>query len=100
MALATSREESAGRRTLQLDAVAFRISEIDGRPLPVGAEARFLLAAVIAIGGEMLPDRHGIERLDAQADVIQVGAASGLLARRRACLTGRDDVDGCAPGAQ
>src|SRR5204862_382883 len=51
-------------------------------------------------GGEMLAERRRIERLDAQAEVIQVGAAPGLLARRGPRLTHRNNVDQRAPGTK
>src|SRR5881394_51589 len=100
MALASYCDDSAGRRTLQLDTIAFGISKIHRRPLPVRAEARFFLAAVIAVGGEMLAERRRIERLDAQAEVIQVGAAPGLLAGSRTRLPGWNDIDQRAAGTQ
>src|ERR1043165_1483866 len=99
MALANRREGSGGRRALELHAIAFRISEIDRRPLPVRAEARFLLAAIVAARRKVRFYRRGVERLDAQAEVIHVGAAPGLRAGGGTGAS-RDDVDLRAAGAQ
>ena len=59
---------SARHRALELDAVAFGIVQVDRWALAFGAIARGLLAAADAVGGEMLGDRAGVERLHTRAE--------------------------------
>src|SRR5262245_33910452 len=66
---------STFHRCLQLDAVAFRIVEVNGGTASLGAVALRLLPARNTVRGEMARDRPGIERLDPQAQVIEIGAA-------------------------
>src|SRR5688500_5750452 len=73
-------------RSFQLDAVAFRIVKIDGRPASLRAVARCFVAARDAVRGEMLRNCRGVERLDAQAQVIEIGAAGARGAFRRSFL--------------
>ena len=89
MALASP---SGGRRSFQLDPVAFRVFEINGWAATFCAIARNRLTAVDPICCEMPPDGRGIEGIDPQAQVVHVAArasgALGDLARFQ-----RDDVD-------
>src|SRR5262245_4707021 len=91
---------SARHRALELDAVAFGIVQVDRWALAFGAVARGLRAAIDSVRGEMLGDRAGIERLDAQAEVIEIGAAGRRGALRWSGLAGGNDVDQRAAGAQ
>jgi hypothetical protein len=66
---------SVRHRALELDAVALGIMQVDRRALAFGAVARGFRAADDAVRGEMLGDRARVERFDAQAEVIEIGAA-------------------------
>src|SRR5262249_19034903 len=65
-----------------------------------GAVTRRFFAAANAVGGEMMGDRGRVERLHAQAKMIEIGAARARRARRRSRRVGRNDVDQRVPGAQ
>src|ERR1700724_3016245 len=91
---------SGRHRALKLDAVALGIVQVDRRSLALGAVAGLLLAAMDAVPGEMLGDRLGVERLDAQAQMIEIGAAGRRRAGRRPRFVGGLDVDQGVPGAQ
>src|SRR5262245_5887320 len=66
---------SARHRALELDAVAFGVVQVDRRTLAFGAVARRLRTAGDAVGAEMLGDRARVERLHAQAEMVEIGAA-------------------------
>src|SRR5262245_17505106 len=74
--------------------------QVNGRTLAFGAVARRLFAAANAVSGEMMGDRGRVERLHAQAKMIEIGAARARRARRRSRRVGRNDVDQRMPGAQ
>src|SRR5262245_23738905 len=74
--------------------------QVDGWASAFGAVPRRLFAAANAVGGEMMGDRRRVERLHAQAKMIEIGAARARRARRRSRLVRRNDVDQRAPGAQ
>src|SRR5438094_1453987 len=101
-------EEACGRaalrstpdRALELDPVAFGIGQINRRPLALGAVARRLFAAFCAVRGEMSGDRGGVERLDPQAQMIEIGATARRAAVRRPRLIGGNDVDQRLASAQ
>lgn len=86
---------------LQLHHVAFRIGDVDRRPVAFGA---IYLAGLAVRGTEALEMRvHAglVERVDAQAEVVDVTARSG----RRPALAaefavGRDEVDEDVAGTQ
>src|SRR5262245_25449304 len=90
---------SVRHRALELDAVAFGVVQVDRRTLAFGAVARRLRAAGDAVGAEMLGDRARVERLHAQAEMVEIGAAGRRGAFRRSGLAGGNDVDQRAAGA-
>src|SRR5215469_13768796 len=89
-----------GRRAFELDAIAFRVVEVDGRPPSFRAVAGDLRPAACPVCLEMTGDGGGIKRLDPQAEMIEIGAPSARGTAGRARLVGRHDIDQRAPGAQ
>src|SRR6185437_7596597 len=57
---------------LELDDVAFGIVHVDRRAFALGAVTRFRFARVDAGIVQLLPDRAFVERLDAQAEMIEI----------------------------
>src|SRR5258706_12719311 len=99
---ATCGRSGAGR-PLELQDVAFGIGEIERRAVAVGAIALDDLPNGATMLGEMAPDRLALEGLNAQAEMIHVGAARG--ARRRPLLASHlaraiENFDDRRPGAQ
>ena len=93
---------SWGGRALQFDRVAFRIRQVEGRPVAFGAVACLDLPHRHAVRDEVSLDGSGVERLDAQAEVIDVARRR---ARCRAAGTAEraidpHEVDQRASGAQ
>src|SRR5690606_14352057 len=83
------------------DHVALRIGHVDRRALAFRAVTRFDFAGVVSPGPERRDDLPGIERLDAQAQVVEIAA---LAARRRTAQAPElavrgDQVDERAAGA-
>jgi transposase len=65
----------ASGRSLELDAIAFRISQVDGWAATLGAIAQRLCTTCDVLSGQMSGDRLRVEWLDPQAQVIEVGSA-------------------------
>src|SRR5882757_2062274 len=57
---------SCRRGSLELDPVAFRVVEIEGRPLAIGAEAGADLPGLDPMSAQMADDGVGVERLTAE----------------------------------
>src|SRR4051812_32173336 len=79
------------RRTFQLDSVSFGIRDINGRSLPLRAITRFDGPRLQAMLTQMVPDLLGIERLNPQAEMIEIAC---LFPRRRPAFAPQGSIDG------
>ena len=95
-------EGSCDRRTFELDPIALRIQQIDRGSLAIGAEAHAGFLDRHAMSPQMIGDRSSIERVNAQAEVIDVMA---LATRRRPAAAAKrprhiDEIDQGPSGTQ
>ena len=103
MALSVFEEEGLPtRRPLELDDVAFGVRDIQGRAFALRAVALLHRSGGMAVRCQLAPDRRLVERVDPEAEVIQVAA---LRSRRRTACTpehavDRHEIDQRAAGAQ
>src|SRR5262245_32083922 len=85
-----ARGPSCRGRAFELDDIVLGVVNVDGRALAVGTVAGRDLADPRAVGAQVRDDRLLVERLHAQAEMVDVPA---LLARRGAAFPAERAVD-------
>src|SRR5690606_37371467 len=95
-------QESGARRSLQLDDIALGIRDIEGRALTLGTIARLRDPGFDTERCQMPADLDLVERLDAQAEMIEVARPRIGRAAAFAAKFSRHwhQVDQALPGAQ
>src|SRR4029077_18468327 len=93
---------AGGRRSFQLDCIAVGVGHVDGGTQPFRAVALFDRSGRGAMFAQMARDGEGIERLDAQAQVIEIApfTARALAAGAAELAVDGHQINEAAAGTQ